>query len=34
MNSPKKGAMRFAQFATGKMIPFRLRSLATKAGLM
>jgi hypothetical protein len=34
MNSPKKVVMRFAQFATGKTIPFRLRTLATKAGLM
>jgi hypothetical protein len=34
MNSPERGAMRFARFAIGKMTPFRLRSLTTEAGLM
>jgi hypothetical protein len=34
MNSPKKGAMRFAQFAIGKMILFRLKNLTTEVGLM
>jgi hypothetical protein len=34
MNSPKKGVMRFALFATGKMILFRLKNQTTEAGLM
>jgi len=34
MNSPKREVMRFARFATGKMILFRLKNQTTEVGLM